>query len=362
MYKKQNKFFSNHIYEQYENEDNFLYQLDQLLDWPDLIDQVRELAENEEGGRPRWSPETMTKMLILAFLYDRSDREMEQMTTDNIRVKHFLGIEIHRLGPGHTSLSRFRTEIVNQLGENFIENLLVKILIQAREAGIEFGRLYAMDATDTESRINGAKDSREVKQGEREKSKDEDAAWGVKTTKTKLDKDGSEVKVPDYFFGYKVQALCETEHGLVTKNHTTPGNTADIDGGDELIDKHLTKEQIDQIDTLTADKGYASGVWINILEQDENINTAFSLPETMTDKGEHQQRWTEYMEDEDRKEDYKQRSTIERIFSDVKRNHGLNRSRYIGKAKTHLQATLTMLAHNLKRIVKVLTGVRFKPI
>ncbi|MFB6181796.1 MAG: transposase [Candidatus Magasanikbacteria bacterium] len=362
MYKSQNKFLSNNIYKQFETEDNFLYQLDQSFDWSSLIEPVQQLANNERGGAPRWSPKVMVKMLLLAFLYDRSDREMEEAANYDIRVKHFLGLAINEQGPDYTSLCKFRQEVLDEFGQDFFEELFHDILEQAKKKGIKFGRLYALDAAHINSSINGKKDSKELKNGDRDKSKDEQADWGVKGAKTEVNEQGEKVKVLNSWFGYKLHALCETKYGIATKLHTSKASVADINGGDYLFDKKLSNKEKQDIDTLTADKGYSSGVWINMLEQDENIDTAFAVSEKLTDEGQHQQRWTSYMEDETKQKQRKKRSTIERVFGDTKRNHGLDRSRYTSKAKTHMQALLTMAVHNLKKIIRALTGARFKPI
>jgi hypothetical protein len=56
----------------------------------------------------------------------------------------------------------------------------------------------------------------------------------------------------------------------------------------------------------------------------------------------------------------KERYKIERKFGEAKQNHGLRRCRYLGWVRYALQAYLTVIVLNLKRMVKVLTGVSFK--
>lgn len=52
-----------------------------------------------------------------------------------------------------------------------------------------------------------------------------------------------------------------------------------------------------------------------------------------------------------------QRYVVERINGSLKQYHGLNRARYLGLAKMKLQTGLTCLAHNLKTLVKLWTGI-----
>ena len=51
---------------------------------------------------------------------------------------------------------------------------------------------------------------------------------------------------------------------------------------------------------------------------------------------------------------------MERKFGEGKQGHGLGRCRYVGEIKFAIQALLTAMALNLKRMVKLLTGVNFK--
>jgi len=56
----------------------------------------------------------------------------------------------------------------------------------------------------------------------------------------------------------------------------------------------------------------------------------------------------------------KERYKIERKFGEVKQGHGLGRCRYFGKVKFEVQTFFIAMALNLKRLVKLLTGVGFK--
>ncbi len=49
----------------------------------------------------------------------------------------------------------------------------------------------------------------------------------------------------------------------------------------------------------------------------------------------------------------RERPKIERKFAELKRFHGLEEARYWGRAKMAIQFTMTAIASNLKRIVKL---------
>jgi len=55
----------------------------------------------------------------------------------------------------------------------------------------------------------------------------------------------------------------------------------------------------------------------------------------------------------------RERYKIERKFGEAKLRHGLGRCRYIGLEKYGVQAYLTAIVLNLKRMVKLISGVGF---
>lgn len=127
-----------------------------------------------------------------------------------------------------------------------------------------------------------------------------------------------------------------------------------------LIHRILTNDERKDVAVLLADKGYGCPVWINLLEKYTGIMTAFSLPETMTKRGEHKEKWLAYLND--RYCFRRERYVVERANADVKDNHGMRRCRYRGLAKYAFQTAMSSMAHNLKIFVRALTGARFKPI
>ncbi len=55
----------------------------------------------------------------------------------------------------------------------------------------------------------------------------------------------------------------------------------------------------------------------------------------------------------------RERYKIERTFGEGRQGHGLGRCRYLGVVRYAIQALLTALPLNLKRMVEALTGVNF---
>lgn len=351
-----NAYLSHDVYKQLIDENHFLVKLGTLFDWYALVEPLNDLGENDHGGRPRYPAVLMLKMLFISFIFNRSDRETEEEATNHLVVKYFLRLPIDEKAPDHTSLCRFRETVLKKKGMSFFTDLFRSILSQAKEKGVRCGVVSALDATHTFAKVDAKKPQDPTT------PHDPDASWGCKGLETKTTDTGQKVHIPKYFFGYKAHLLAETTKGIITGLYATEGKTADIDGGDMLIHRILTNEERKQIDFLTADKGYGCPVWINMLEKYTGITTAFSLPDTMTKKGKHKEKWRAYMKNDGRTTFRKERTVIERVNGDLKDNHGLRKCRYLGLAKYHLQLAMSSMAHNFKIFVTLLSGARLKPI
>lgn len=90
----------------------------------------------------------MFKMVFLQFLYDLSDRQLEEQATWNMMFKCFPGLSAEELPPDHTPLCRFRL----RLGAEGFQKLFN--LVQAREKGLVSDRLHIIDATHPTAKVN----------------------------------------------------------------------------------------------------------------------------------------------------------------------------------------------------------------
>ncbi len=64
-----------------------------------------------DWGRDPWDPVLMFKMVFLQFLYDLSDRDIEEQCTWNMLFKCFLGLSAEELPPDHSTLCRLRLRL-----------------------------------------------------------------------------------------------------------------------------------------------------------------------------------------------------------------------------------------------------------
>ena len=74
MFTLPNQYLARDVYNSFIDQEHFLVKLDSLLDWHDLATPLTEIAKNAHGGRPRYAPVLMLKMLFVSFLFNLSDR------------------------------------------------------------------------------------------------------------------------------------------------------------------------------------------------------------------------------------------------------------------------------------------------
>ena len=97
---------------------------------------VRELVRDcycPDNGRPSWDPLVLFKVVFLQFLYDLSDRQVEEQVNQHLACKWFVDLQPEEAGPDHSTLCRFR----NRLGPEKFQAIFNRIVAQARQAGLE---------------------------------------------------------------------------------------------------------------------------------------------------------------------------------------------------------------------------------
>lgn len=119
-------------------------------------------------------------------------------------------------------------------------------------------------------------------------------------------------------------------------------------------------EQDLPIRIVAADRAYDDGNNHYLLEH-HGLHSAIHLNDYRTQKKDkNKQVWLKLEASETHQQGLAERYKIERKFGEAKQNHGLARCRSLGLLGYGLQAFLTAIALNLKRIVKLVTGTPFK--
>ena len=349
-------FFGNFLYDQKVSREHFLRKLNEIIDWERF---TRRLLVYYKGkgqfGQSPYKPTLILKMLLLSYLWHVSERMVEELANDSLSVGLFLGIGANERVPDHSTLTLFKNRLTQNAGISVYEELFNEIIRVAQDKGVKFGQLQIVDSVHLVADVNITKDRQRQKGGK--PPRDKDADWGAKGDKVVETVHGAERKT-EYFYGYKDQVSLNAENGLVTS--LLPGHADDYDGHkfQRLVEKDLEKGL--EVDTVAADKGYDDGENHYYLEK-KGINSAIRLKRNRTQKkNNHKEGWLKLIASQAYQEGLKQRYQIERKFGEARKWHGFMRCRYLGHIRHGIQSYLTFMALNLKRLVKLLTGVSFK--
>jgi IS5 family transposase len=358
-YKQQGtgSFFGEYLYERTVPDGHFLRQLEGLVDWEVFAEKLVKLYRGQaEVGRPPYNPSVILKMLLLAYLYDLSERRTEAFVNDSLSAKYFLGLAIDEAAPDHSTLTAFKRRIVHRGGESLLEELLTEVVQAARREGVAFGSIQVVDSTHTIADVNIAKDDRR-KEKEGKPPRDDGARWGGKR-KRRPGKKGQSRTETEYFYGYKMHNSLNAEAEMITSIVVTGCNGHDGKQFPELVRKDA--ELGLPVEVYSADRGYDDGENHFLLET-LGLKSAIHLNRYRTEKKDgNKEVWIAMKESDAYKAGQRERYKIERKYGEAKENHGLRRCRYLGWIRYAIQAYLTAIALNLKRMVKILTGVSLK--
>ena len=308
-------------------------------------------------GRPPYDPAVLLKMLLVAYLYNLSERQVEEVANYQLPVKWFLGLAVDEAAPDHSTLTKFKNRLIERGKLEAAEDLLSQIVALAQENGIRFGSVQVMDSVHSLADANPEKEKRRG-DGDDRPPRDGEARWGAKGSRSFRDAQGRRVKQTEYFLGYKAHCTLNAESELITSLIVTAGNAHD---GRQLPEL-LRRDQAQGIPVciVTADRAYDDG-HNHFLLQSKGLHSAIRLNDYRTQKKDpNKQIWLELKSSAEYQAGLQERYKIERKFGEAKQSHGLRRCRYVGLLRYGLQAVLTAIVLNLKRMVKLLTGAPFK--
>jgi len=345
-------FYGDFLYEEAVPEDHFLRRLDEVVEWKVFSDKlIRLYRGGAKRGRPPYDPAMILKMLLLSYLYDLSERQTEAYVNDSFSAKCFLGLAADERGPDHSTLTKFKSRIEKRGKEEVLEELLREVIGMAIGQGVAFGSIQVVDSTHTLADVNVAKDDRRNDQGQGRR--DGDARWG-----TKGKRQGKKESGMHWFYGYKLHAAMNAESGMITGLEVTGGNAHDGKQFPTLVEKDEELEL--PIETYSADRGYDDSENHYLLEI-MDLHSAIMLNRYRTEKKDpNKEVWVNLKETPQYQAGTQERYKIERKFGEAKAYHGLRHCRYVGRLRYAIQAYLTVIVLNLKRMVKLLTGVSLK--
>jgi IS5 family transposase len=368
-FKKQttDSFFGSFLYEQVIPKDHFLVKAKEIIDWEvfsrKLLKWYR-ISESRGGGNLPYDPALLLRMLFLSYLYNISERQIEERVTFDLTFKYFVGLGVDEKAPDHSTLTYFKERLLLGGGKSAFDELLREILKQAQSKGIQFGSIQIIDATHTTADVNTDKDKQRKRGGKKDNDgkpklpappRDPDAAWGVKHVKeVKNIETGKIEKQKECFYGYKSHTSMNAASNLIISITTTPGNEYDGKQFIKVANKDNQTKGLDRHRVYATDKASDDGEIHEFLKE-KQFGNAVRLKKTRTAL-----MWQKLQADPKHREGLAERYKVERKFAEEKQGHGLKRCRYLGLTKYHAQTVMTALAVNLKVVVAFMTGSTLK--
>ncbi len=169
--------------------DYFLVKLNQLIDWDALVAPLlpAHCGLAEEGAPPYW-PVLLLKMLVIAYLYNLSERQTEEVVTFQLPVKEFVGLAVDEPAPDHSTLCLFKRRLRQAGRWTYFQQINDQILRQALTAGITMGKIQVVDSVHAVANVDHDADRRRQAQGQ--VARDPDASLVRKGKRTLTEANG----------------------------------------------------------------------------------------------------------------------------------------------------------------------------
>lgn len=300
-----------------------LRKLNGLIDLDAIARSYRHLYSNL--GTKAIPVEQAFRMLVVQFLKDHSDREMEAALQENMAVKWFCGFELTQSTPDHSFFGQFR----DRLGTTNLAKIFKQINQILRDQGLIGDTFSFIDASAIVTKTTLWKErDKALAQGEQKLNNanvqkyayDPQAKWGCKGK----DK---------YWFGYKRHQGVDMRQGMITKVVVTPGNKGDDktfvkvapNQGAAIMDKMYDTQAV-------KDHARARGLTCRAIKKNNRADKNHDLDRFLS----------------------RLRMPFEGVFSKLK-----TQARYRGLIKVQFQALAEALAHNLKRLIVVSPTLAF---
>jgi IS5 family transposase len=361
-------FLGRFAHESVVSPEHFLVKARDLIDWRACTQCFVALYPGKaQLGRPPYEPVLIVKCFLLAYMYNLSERAVEDFCRFNVLGRVFLDISWNDPVPDHSTLSLFRSRIEATPSDKKSETkkerdarierqyreLFNDVLVQAAQLGIQWGKIQAVDAVHTVANVNNEKDR--IRQSGDRPPTDPDASLVHKGERPVTEADHRVVRQQIKFHGYKTHVSMDTKTRVITALTTSTGNASDGEQMPQLM--CLDKAVGVPAEIYTADRAYDSGE-NHLAVETAKKGDAIKLNRLRTEKkDDSKQKWLDKQADPAYAEGLAERYAIEAKFGEAKAWHGFGRCRYRGRPGHIAQAFLTCLVLNLKRIIWLVTGV-----
>lgn len=261
------------------------------------------------------------KCLLLQFMEDLSDRELERYIGDSNAAKWFCNFSLTESTPDHSVFSKIRTKI----GANKLSKIFSIFRDQLRVKGYMSEVFTFVDASHLISKASLWEERDEARKQKYEKLNNEVLPKVARDKQARIGcKGGSK-----FWYGYKKHVSVDMQSGLINKVAITPANVTDAQGF-----RHVCPSQ----GAVYADKGYCTSP-AKIAAKSKGVHLGAIKKNNMKDKNFDLDKYYT-----------KLRSPFERVFSQDNK-----RMRYVGIAKNQFASFMNALCFNLKRLCVLTT-------
>jgi IS5 family transposase len=297
----------NHIYRKFK----------ELWDLTEVKKNLEEIEITNESNFKGYGMFRLFLCLLIQFMEDLSDRELEESLKTNLASKWFCQFGLTDKTPNYSLFSKIRSKI----GTKRLAKIFNILKDQLKEKGYMNEVFTFIDASHLISKSTLWKERDEAIKKKYEKLNNEILPKFAKDKQANHGCKGGN----KFWYGFKKHTSVDMQSGMINKVAITPANLIDSKGM-----KHVTPES----GAVYADKGYCDKN-AKAAAAKRNLHLAAMKKNNMKDKNKDLDKWY-----------CKLRSPYERVFS--KTNH---RVRYQGIAKNQFTAFMESIAHNLKRMV-----------
>ena len=322
--------------------DEFFTAVDRMVNWSPIEAELNAIYASRMGA-PSFAPLLMFKALLIQRWYDLSDPALEDALNDRKSFARFIGLPLDRAGPDHSTLWRFRTQLIKR---GMMASLIETLLNQIEAAGLILKQGTLMDATFVPSaarppsaprkeKEQGAKSGESAADGQAAKAEepkpepdpfeagkrskiDPEARWAKKGKKA--------------YFGYKLHIAADEEHRIVRAHRVTAANVNDCEKGPELV--------LPDGGAHYADKGYPSEPLRHELRKHGLADGIMQLGTRHYPLRPAERRRNRLLAGI--------RGKVEGVFGEMKVRLGLARARYMSLVKVQFECDIVVFAFNLK--------------
>ena len=296
-------------------EDHPYRHLDQVISFAKLSAPYASLYSAK--GRKEKGVEFGLRALVLQFIEDLSDREMERYLQENMAGKWFCDLALGEKSPDHSYFGDFR----KRLGTTGLMAIFSQVRESLKGMGLIREVFTFVDASQLVSKLTTWDDRDKAIKAGLEKFNNETAPKVAADNQARFGCKGNH----KYWFGYKEHVSVDRQSGLINKAAVTSAEVSDAEGLSHVCPRG---------GAVFGDKGYCIRPAQEILKR-RGCHDATIKKNNMKGKDRRKDGWLSAM-----------RSPYERVFA-----HRNRRVRYRGLAKVPFQVGIRALVFNLKRVM-----------